>query len=792
MNKIKKLIKKLKDHYIASTLYIKYYKKSKLDSKMILLESQHGKQANGNIYYILKELSTEKYKDYKIYLSVNKNSKKRIQKLLFSNNINNVNFVEVKTLKYYKIISKAKYLINDVSFLPFFIKKEGQVYLNTWHGTPLKTLGRKFKIDYMNIGNEQKNFIISDYLLYPNEFTRDIILDDYIARDLTDAKVILEGYPRNTAFFEDSSIIKKKYNLEDKFVIAYMPTWRGVARKQNRNKQSVNIKKILDILEKKLKKNQILYVNLHPIEQATVDYSEYKKIKPFPEICETYEFLNIADVLITDYSSVFFDFAITKKKIILYPPDKEDYLRDRGMYFDMEELPFPIVYNIKDLVKEINSEKIYDDKKFLNKYCKYDNKDVTKNICERVILNKNNTCRVEEIKKNNKENVLIYAGDLSNNNITMTLKGFFNNVDLNEKNYFIYFDAKKIKRNDNMLLDMSERINFISARGIMNLSLFQKIINKLYNKKKIKLKNMLLFLKKSYDFEIKRIFGNSKFSTVIQFNSSNYKKNIILSKINCNKVIYLFNERNCKLFFKGKQNKDMLKYVLKKYDKILIENENIINKLPKDCDLSKLYKFPILINYEDIKKYSDNTDFIGDYTITNVSNRYLNKIVNEDNNKIVMFVDFNDTEVIKQVIDSFNKLNKINLDTYLFIIGQTGKFYNEIVNYSYNTESKNNIIVIRNLKNYYPILKTINNFILYDINNSLYIKNVYMSIIGSSEAFKLKKSILSYTNKIDLKNDEKLNEKIELLINDKYIKINKKVIEINKLSSEEINKIFKG
>ena len=76
--------------------------------------------------------------------------------------------------------------------------------------------------------------------------------------------------------------------------------------------------------------------------------------------------------MITDYSSVFFDFACTRRKIVLFPYDKEEYLETRGMYFDMDELPFPQVFDVPELVEELRSEKNYDDSEFIRKFNAYD------------------------------------------------------------------------------------------------------------------------------------------------------------------------------------------------------------------------------------------------------------------------------------------------------------------------------------------------------------------------------------------------------------------------------------
>ena len=137
-----------------------------------------------------------------------------------------------------------------------------------------------------------------------------------------------------------------------------MPTWRGSLSEIEDD--DIHINKTIDILnelDKKLSKDQILYVNMHPFVRDRINLSIYKNIKPFPDYFETYDFLNITDILITDYSSVFFDYALTQNKIILFTYDEVEYFKDRGLYLPLNELPFPKVKTVDELIKEIDSEK---------------------------------------------------------------------------------------------------------------------------------------------------------------------------------------------------------------------------------------------------------------------------------------------------------------------------------------------------------------------------------------------------------------------------------------------------
>lgn len=172
-----KVRKKFKDPYwVAKNKYITYYEQLPIDEKVILLESQTATKISGNLFYILKYLLTdEKYAGYTVYLSSWGRYVKSITAILEHYGFENVNIVVYASDDYMRLLASAKYLINDATFPNYWIKKKGQVYINTWHGTPLKAMGRKVHNDVF-FGNVQKNLVNADYLLYPNIFTKDVMI----------------------------------------------------------------------------------------------------------------------------------------------------------------------------------------------------------------------------------------------------------------------------------------------------------------------------------------------------------------------------------------------------------------------------------------------------------------------------------------------------------------------------------------------------------------------------------------------------------------------------------------
>ena len=91
--------------------------------------------------------------------------------------------------------------------------------MNTWHGTPLKCLGRNIQNDPFECNNAQRNFLLCDYLLAPNKLTRNVYENDYMVRGIMHGQIKEQGYPRNSIFDQNKrQSIKKRYGLEGKFL----------------------------------------------------------------------------------------------------------------------------------------------------------------------------------------------------------------------------------------------------------------------------------------------------------------------------------------------------------------------------------------------------------------------------------------------------------------------------------------------------------------------------------------------------------------------------------------------
>lgn len=258
---------------------------------------------------------------------------------------------------YLQALATAKYLVNNSNFPPYFRKATGQVYLQTWHGTPLKRLGRdiaqnnltKSYLDTMD--REAKAW---DYLISPNAFCTEIFPSCFGYT----GEILETGYPRNDKLSNATSAerqrIRESIGVSDPSVtlVMYAPTWRDYSRTATGNWQSVFY---LDENIELPEGFKLIYRGHSNTHEAHKDggNDRFIDVTRYPNITDLYL---AADALITDYSSVMFDFTVTGKPLIFMTPDLERYRAERGFYFDFEaEAPGPILNTEAEVLQALQS-----------------------------------------------------------------------------------------------------------------------------------------------------------------------------------------------------------------------------------------------------------------------------------------------------------------------------------------------------------------------------------------------------------------------------------------------------
>lgn len=700
--------------YRAKILFAKVFEKLEVENNTVLVESYGGANLSGNVYYIMRELSMQsKYKNYTLYASVQAGQVAAVSEFLKGRGMDNVRVIAIHSQEYVRVLATSKYLINNATFPVYFIKNEKQIYVNTWHGTPLKTLGRAIEESPEEIGNTQRNFMMTDYMLYPNKYTADVMIRDYMLDKGYEGKHCVSGYPRNSIFLnkELQSEIREDVGLEDEEVIVYMPTWRGALNNRQNEEQYIKLMYYLLEMDKKLNTNQVMYVKLHSLVGNKVNFSMFKNIKAFPVKYETYEFLSIADTLITDYSSVFFDFANTGRQIILFAYDQEEYLLNRGLYISMEELPFPIVKDVNELCELLSNGKkevSYDE--FTERYCGADSVNAADKVLDLMLLGDDSQVIQCDVNTSEKERVLIFAGSMKMNGITTSLLGLLENIDVEKRDYTVLFYAKALKGNGRILHDLPKEVDYIPIQGQRNLTYIEAFMQFLYQKFKVKNKLIDVYLKRIYVREARRLFGNKKFDYLIHFTGYENKVMDMFSFMECKKkAVYVHNDMVKERSTKSNYHVTSIFSAYNTFDVVAGVRSGVKNEIGsfiKNGDVDKILTVHNVNRIDVIKEKAEKELVYDSATVSNFTEEEVRTIINDKDNLVFTNIGrFSPEKGQERLIDAFDKIYRGNEKAYLVIIG--GYSIGGVIDslYSKIEELDNpNIIIVKSIQNPFPIL----------------------------------------------------------------------------------------
>lgn len=249
------------------------------------------------------------------------------------------------TPKYFFAVARSKYIINNSRMPIFFKKRDEQVYIQTWHGTPLKRLVFDMENNLMPGTNQEKylaNFSREvnnwDYLVSPNHYST----EKFKTAFRFEHKFLEVGYPRNEFLHNhtkaEAQQLRNKYGIKaDEVAILYTPTYRD-NHNEGKGRYLQEIKLDLDQLNNTPGIKVLMRV--HYLVSQNLQLENYPNIIDVSDVNDINELYIASDVLLNDYSSTMFDYLILDKPIILFPYDLDEYTNDiRGFYMDYNLLP---------------------------------------------------------------------------------------------------------------------------------------------------------------------------------------------------------------------------------------------------------------------------------------------------------------------------------------------------------------------------------------------------------------------------------------------------------------------
>lgn len=378
---------------IKREMYNHVYKKKPLMEKTVLFECFFGGFYSDSPKYIFEQLVKAYpgeydcvwvYKDKKMDVPF---ACKQVKRFSFA---------------YYKYLARAKYFVFNNRQPAWMEHRDGMVFLETWHGTPLKRL--TFDQDEVLSASPNHKALMYkssrnwDYLVSPNEFSTEVFKSCF----MFDNMMLNTGYPRNDILHkpdkeEFAKQIRKKLGIpEGKKTILYAPTWRD-DEFYGHGQYKFTLKLNLQQMKEKLSDEYVVLLRTHYYIADSIDITGVEdfvvNVCRYNDIAELYL---ISDILITDYSSVFFDYAGLKRPMLFYTYDLEKYRDDlRGFYIDMEtEVPGPLLLTTEEVIDSIQNidevNETYEEryKAFYKRFCGWEDGRASEKIVDFVFKGK--------------------------------------------------------------------------------------------------------------------------------------------------------------------------------------------------------------------------------------------------------------------------------------------------------------------------------------------------------------------------------------------------------------------
>src|SRR5690625_4146812 len=564
----------------------------------------------------------------------------------------------------------------------------------------------------MDYANTARNFLQATHLLLPNNYTYRHQIVPYQLSTIYPGELRITGYPRIDLTYQamhNPLKLKSELSLkEDKPVIFYAPTWRGGVKNRAFDNQQ---------LKKDLQRLNSLDVNIvfrgHQFVEEMLTNIELSNTTVVPSYFDTNEILGITDILITDYSSVFFDFLVTDRPIIHYVFDYEEYISERGLYFELEELPGTVAQSRTELITAVEAY-LTEQSKPTKKYRQDKKKEVYEDdghVTERVVdwfVFGNKILDVVK-KPKVKEKILFNAGSFQPNGITQAFINLISHIDLEIYDITVVLSDKIINHPERLVLldKIKDYVNIIPKNGAMIRSDMGIFALDLFN---LNIANDKLFgvYQEEHKQEFKRLFGDVEFDYLIDYSGySVYNSQLLVSDAskNSKKVIYAHNDMYC-------EYKEKYRYLeiifeqYKQYDKVISVSKNVnkenINNLSE--------RFSIPVSKFDYVKNIQNPRVVIEKSKLSLNNKEDEKLFTDDKIVFITIGRLSGEKNQETLIRAFAKIYKKHPEIRLIILGK-GPLKYRLMAVIDELELEESVHLLGIKSNPYPYLKKADCFI---------------------------------------------------------------------------------
>lgn len=680
--------------FVSRLLYAALKHFVRVGNTSILYEAYHSKSMTGNPYAIFIELVKDPRFDKYNHVWVLDGTSSTD-----SWDRSKVRVVKRHSLAHVISLLKAKYLINNISLAPYVFKRKGQIYINTWHGTPMKTLGDDIAGSFGSGSNIARNILHADYLVLPNRYSVDRILGAFNLTELYKGTIIENGHPRIDLSYmaeEDKADLRNRLGVPaSKKVLLYAPTYRGTEESLKEEKGQA-----VAILEALVLGCGSEYAVLYKGHYFQNSYLHGAGVFCINDKQDTNQLLAIVDVLITDYSSIAFDYLPLERPIIYFAYDLGSYIEDRGLYIDPREMPGVYCQSIDQVLEEMVRIDEHMPRLALfyaearEKYCKYDNGPVTPKIVDAIFCGVDDNVNSYQISASGKTSILLYGGGYLNNGVTSSLISLLANIDYSKYAVTLISNSDTTGKNFQRLIqNLSKNVNifYVGNSGLRLLQPFFKWFG---------FKNLSsLFSNEYYTY-----FADTHFDVAIDYSAyGTYWACLIAFSRSGKKCIYLHNDMK-----KEQENRPELA----DYKLLFNLYKNAFDKLitvSKSGYEANCENFPVL--REKMFQVDNPIDANRIIELSLVKSSFWREHLDHEKVNFINIGRYSPEKGLDRLIEAFSRIVSEHENLHLYLVGH-GLLYKSLKRQVIRLELEEKITLTDNIENPFPLLSSCDCFIL--------------------------------------------------------------------------------
>ncbi len=327
-----------------------------------------------------------------------KNAHRKLDIIFITNHPENANapqgitVLKTNTPKAVYALATARIWVDNNRKENYIRKRKGQYYIQTWHGgISLKKIEKdyEYRLGHKYTFNARRDSAMTDLYVSNSNFCTEMYRRSFWYK----GEILECGSPRNDILLNPADSVKKEVRqrlaIKDEVQIAiYAPTYReGV---NNTKPYELDFSRLLKVLEDRFGGRWVIAVRLHPLVSGQSGFIHYNsQIINASHYRDIYELMTAGDILITDYSNLMFEFSFMKKPVFLYAYDMEEYERERGFYFEYNNLPYKKARTESELIENMksfeNTKYQKDVDGFLNKLTLYETGKASECVVNRIM-----------------------------------------------------------------------------------------------------------------------------------------------------------------------------------------------------------------------------------------------------------------------------------------------------------------------------------------------------------------------------------------------------------------------